>query len=193
MATNNSVNIITAIAGKALIGAGIGVAPVYTTCKYPSTAGTSGNVLISDGTDWVSSPPSPSTGYVISVWAAPGNPADSTAYYPVTGQVITTAIAVNNGQRFPCPKSGTLTVAYGTIRALTPGSGESITISVVINDVTTVNITTSAVASSSENTFNNTALSQAINAGDWITVKFLSPSWATNPLNMSLSVSLIII
>ena len=193
MATNNIANVVTAIAGKALIGNGVGSPPTFTTAKYPLTAGTTGNVLVSDGTDWVSSPPSPSTGYVMSVWASPGNPTDLATYYLVTGQVLTTATAVNNGQRFPCPKSGTLTVAYGTIRALTPGSGESITIAVVINDVTTVNITTSAVASSAENTFNNTGLSQAITAGDWITFKVTGPTWATNPLNMSVSISLIII
>ena len=50
MATNNSINVATADTGKVLRAAGIGVAPVFSTATYPDTAGTSGNVLTSDGT-----------------------------------------------------------------------------------------------------------------------------------------------
>lgn len=55
MATNNAANNVTAEAGKVLQGAGVGVASTFSTATYPSTAGTSGNVLTSDGTNWTSS------------------------------------------------------------------------------------------------------------------------------------------
>lgn len=54
MATNNAANNGTAAAGKVLQGQGIGVASDFSTATYPSTAGTSGNVLTSDGTNWTS-------------------------------------------------------------------------------------------------------------------------------------------
>lgn len=54
MATNNAANNATAATGKVLQGAGVGVASTYSTSTYPSTAGTSGNVLTSDGTNWTS-------------------------------------------------------------------------------------------------------------------------------------------
>ncbi len=63
MATNNSANIITAAAGKVLQGAGVGVAPAYSTPTYPSTSGTSRKILVSDGTNNV---------YSTETWAVPG-------------------------------------------------------------------------------------------------------------------------
>ncbi len=44
----------TGTTGTVLQGQGIGITPVYSTATYPSTAGTIGNVLTSDGTNWVS-------------------------------------------------------------------------------------------------------------------------------------------
>lgn len=57
MTTNNSANIATAAAGKVLQGQGVGSQNAFSTATYPSTAGTSGKVLISDGTNIVSSTP----------------------------------------------------------------------------------------------------------------------------------------
>ena len=48
-------NIGTATSGTVLQGAGAGAAPKFSTATYPVTAGTSGNVLTSDGTNWTSS------------------------------------------------------------------------------------------------------------------------------------------
>ena len=57
MVTNNAINIATGASGTILRGAGVGVAPTFSTATYPATAGTSGNVLTSDGTNWASSAP----------------------------------------------------------------------------------------------------------------------------------------
>lgn len=46
----------TATAGQ-ILRSGSSAAPSWSTATYPATAGTSGNVLTSDGTNWVSSPP----------------------------------------------------------------------------------------------------------------------------------------
>ncbi len=57
MVTNNSINVATGAVGTILQGQGVGVADAHSTATYPSTAGTSGNILTSDGTNWSSSPP----------------------------------------------------------------------------------------------------------------------------------------
>ncbi len=57
MVTRNNKNEPTAALGKVLQGQGIGVAPNFSTAAFPSTAGTSGFVITSDGTDFVSSAP----------------------------------------------------------------------------------------------------------------------------------------
>lgn len=45
----------TATAGQ-IVRSGSNTAPTWSTATYPATAGTSGNVLTSDGTNWISSP-----------------------------------------------------------------------------------------------------------------------------------------
>ena len=52
MATNSGSNIVTAAAGKVLQGAGVGVANVFSTATYPSTATLTGTILRADGTNW---------------------------------------------------------------------------------------------------------------------------------------------
>lgn len=57
MVTNNSANNKTGASGKVLMGQGVGTASDFSTATYPSTAGSSGKILISDGTNIVSSTP----------------------------------------------------------------------------------------------------------------------------------------
>lgn len=57
MVTNNAANIKTGASGTILQGQGVGTALDFSTATYPSTAGTSGNVLTSNGTNWSSSAP----------------------------------------------------------------------------------------------------------------------------------------
>lgn len=98
-------------AGQIIRSGGAAADPAYSTATYPSTAGTSGNVLTSDGTNWLSSPASgggiggtvdqfevvvggaanavtsvgPGTaGQVLQSGGAASNPVYSTATYPST-------------------------------------------------------------------------------------------------------------
>lgn len=57
-ATNTVGSVGPGTAGQVLQSGGASANPAYSTATYPSTAGTSGNVLTSDGTNWVSSAPS---------------------------------------------------------------------------------------------------------------------------------------
>jgi hypothetical protein len=54
MVTNNAGNIPTGASGTVLQGQGVGTAPAFSTATYPSTAGANGNLLTSNGTNWVS-------------------------------------------------------------------------------------------------------------------------------------------
>lgn len=78
----------TATAGQ-MLRSGASAAPTWSTATYPATAGTSGNVLTSDGTNWVSSAPSGGADPDQMVFATPVglNPANLTAV---------TAFATNN-------------------------------------------------------------------------------------------------
>lgn len=51
MVTNSSSNTPTAAAGKVLQGAGIGTASTFSTATYPSASGTARKMLVSDGTN----------------------------------------------------------------------------------------------------------------------------------------------
>lgn len=51
---NITMEVTGAAAGKVLQGAGAGIPPTYSTAAYPVEAGTSGNVLTSNGVNWES-------------------------------------------------------------------------------------------------------------------------------------------
>ncbi len=57
----------TATAGQ-IVRSGASAAPTWSTATYPATAGSSGNVLTSDGTNWTSAAPSGSTVDAIRSW-----------------------------------------------------------------------------------------------------------------------------
>ena len=57
MATRNTANETTEAIGKVLQAQGVGTVSAFSTATYPATAGTSGKVLVSDGTNIVSSTP----------------------------------------------------------------------------------------------------------------------------------------
>jgi len=47
----------TSTTGTVIQASGSGASPTFSTATYPSTAGTTGNIVVSDGTNWVSSAP----------------------------------------------------------------------------------------------------------------------------------------
>jgi hypothetical protein len=55
MVTNNAANIPTGVSGTILQGAGVGVAPTFSTATYPSTATGTGKIIRANGTNWVAS------------------------------------------------------------------------------------------------------------------------------------------
>lgn len=85
MATINSSDYPTGASGKVLLGAGLGIQPTYSNASYPNLAGTLGNVLTSDGTNWLSS--APVTGGVTQVIQTMVTAAGAGTYTPTAGMV----------------------------------------------------------------------------------------------------------
>lgn len=240
MATNNSANIVTAAAGKVLQGAGVGVNCTFSTPTYPSTSGssgkvlisdgtnnvystptfpnasatsgkiiksdgtnwlastetyaapgTSGNVLTSDGTDWVSSAPTQSKFSVFLVPNATLAPGDATTYYVGVNNYSTT---IASGARVIIPVSGTINTCYVTFWvAGTLSSSQTSTVSLRLNNTTDTTISSATTQSSASQTFSNTSMGLSVSAGDYIVVKWVTPTWTTNPTNLSITASFTVV
>jgi hypothetical protein len=102
LATANNGLLVTSNTGVPSILAGPGAtgrilqsnaaaAPSFSTATYPATAGTTGNVLTSDGANWTSSTPTSFTQAVIQVFAASGT------YTPTTGMKYCIVECVGGG------------------------------------------------------------------------------------------------
>ncbi len=160
-----------------------------TTCSYPDTAGASGNVLVSDGSNWSSSVP-----YVPylngNLTTTTGNPADSTTYYFRQSEAFTVnTTTISTGTRIYFPAAGTIKRVYGSVTVGgTLGSAQNCTIHLRKNNSTNTNVTTTLQLTGTTNTFNNTGLSLAIAAGDFIQIGFVCPSWPTNPTTVAISI-----
>jgi len=123
-------------------------------------------------------------GYVIPFGVATGNPADASTYFGgLSFQVAITSMAVvTTSGRIHIPKSGTVKACYLYLVA-TLGTNESSTISLRLNDNTDYTISTFAITSSTFQ-LSNTTMNIPVVVGDYLHVKWVTPTWATNPTNL---------
>lgn len=147
--------------------------------------GVTGILPVANGGTGTSTGP---TSYAINLTHASTNPADATTlYFGSSNSITTTATLVN----VPVPLTGTIKAVYITgVVAGTLGTSETSSLYVRINNATDVTITTSMVYTSLLNTASATGLSQAVTAGDNIQIKWVTPTWATNPTSVFHSVSI---
>ncbi len=128
-------------------------------------------------------------GYTLFANAQGGtNPADATTYY--FGAFATRNITVTPDiNRIYIPKTGTVTSAYiGINIAGTLGSNETSTMSFRLNNTTDTTLSSSITTTAVLNTFNVTGLSIAVSAGDYFEVKWVTPTWATNPTTIAYNI-----
>lgn len=119
-------------------------------------------------------------------------PSDSTDYYQVVGFSTTGSAGLNiASSRSYIPKSGILTAVYGAFTIGSPGTNESSTLRIRLNDTTDLTVSNTIDMSASPALFNNT-FSQAVTAGDYINVIWDSPAWATNPQGVRFTISIYI-
>lgn len=117
-------------------------------------------------------------------------PADATTYYFGAFPGGTLGTAAGN-QRVYIPFAGIIRSAYVFITCVA-GSNEVSTMSIRLNDTTDTTISAAINLSASPFVVNNTGLNIAVAAGDWITIKWVTPTWATNPTVVSINVVLYI-
>jgi hypothetical protein len=92
----------TATAGQ-ILRSGASAAPSWSTATYPATAGTSGNILTSDGTNWASTTPAPVTHAMLSTTHT-----DSTAAAVVRGDLMVGIGVTPTWQRLAKGTQGTI-------------------------------------------------------------------------------------
>jgi hypothetical protein len=119
--------------------------------------------------------------YVLSVTALTFDPVDAYTYY-IGNQAFAPTTA--SGRRVYIPKAGTIKVAYLHWLSSVP-SNENISVYIRLNN--TADTLIAAIGDTAgTKVFSNAALSIAVVAGDYIEVKIVCPTWATNPTNVAL-------
>lgn len=178
----------TATAGQVL-RSGSNTTPSWSTATYPATAGTSGNVLTSDGTNWTSSTPAAGLGYTFFMQTLNGSPLDGGVYFPALNNTFINHTTSNSTmQIFYIPKAGTVTACVGSfLVAGTLGSNENCTLAIRLNNTSDTTVSSTIQLTAASVPFSNTGMSLAVVAGDYIELKFTSPTWGTNPTNVSLN------
>lgn len=128
-----------------------------------------------DGTGNWSTP----DGYTLHVQALTSSPADGATVY--FGQLPKAPVAAAATSKVYIPKTGVIKRAVIYCFSGTAGTAESWSLYIRVNNTTDTLIKTLAV-NTAERVFDNTALSIAVNAGDYFEIKSVQPTWSTNPL-----------
>lgn len=117
-------------------------------------------------------------GYTLQVQALTSAPTDGQTIY--FGNLPKAPTTTANISKVYIPKAGTIKRAEVYCYSGTSGTAESWSGYVRLNNTTDTLIATLAV-NTAERRFSNTALNIAVVAGDYIEIKFINPTWATNP------------
>ena len=119
-------------------------------------------------------------------------PVDAVTYY--WGALNTVIANSDDFNRFYIGRPGTITACYLTqLISPTLGSNETSSVYIRLNnttDYTVLNNTFTNDATSSF--FSNTAMSVPIVAGDYIEIKWIAPTWATDPTAILLGTQLLL-
>lgn len=117
-------------------------------------------------------------GYAINVQALTSSPADGATVY--FGMLPKAPITTANVSRVYIRKAGVIKVAEIYCYSGTAGTAEAWSLYVRKNNTTDTLIATVAAATNMR-VFSNTALSIPVAAGDYVEIKGVQPTWATNP------------
>ena len=124
-------------------------------------------------------PAGPTVGYTINVQALTSSPVDAqTVYFGMLPKAPVTAAATS---KIYIRKVGTIKIAEIYCYSGTAGTNESWSLYIRLNNTTDYLIQTKAV-NTNERIFSNAALSIAVAVNDYIEIKGVQPTWATNPL-----------
>lgn len=122
-------------------------------------------------------------GYSISSISSASTPADATTYY--YGEFSNVAAStVANCRRVYVPRKCKITSFYGTFMDGGLGSTETSTISIRVNNTTDYTVSETVANNTTYSYVSNTALNIPLNAGDYYEIKWVTPTWATNPTSV---------
>jgi hypothetical protein len=126
-------------------------------------------------------------GYSLMGISALNSPADATTYYY---GVLANAIQTTEGNsKLVISKAGTVTrIDLISTNTGTLGSNETSTVSFRLNATTDTTITSALVTNTTLSTYAATGLSTVVAAGDTFEIKWVTPTWATNPTNLRFTV-----
>lgn len=85
--------------------------------------------------------------------------------------------------RIYIPKAGTIVACYIHLHSGTAGTNEAWSMNIRLNNTTDYLVQTLNL-SNAHRLWSNTALSIAVVAGDYIEIRKVQPTWATNPANV---------
>lgn len=117
-------------------------------------------------------------GFTLSVQALSSAPTDGQTIY--FGQLPKAPVTTANISKVYIPKSGTIKLARIYSYSGTAGTAESWSLYIRLNNLTDTLIQTLTL-NTNERTWFNGSLSIAVVAGDYIEIKGIQPTWATNP------------
>ena len=117
------------------------------------------------------------------------SPADATTYYwgPIAFNVGTTATT----RRMYIQRAGIITACHMFIICST-GTSETSTVSIRLNNTTDTTVTSTLALNTQPLVISNTSLSITVAVGDYIEMKWVTPTWVTNPTGVSLSARIIL-
>lgn len=124
-------------------------------------------------------------GYVLYGQCEQFNPADATTYY-VGSRWGTAPTSVDGAQPITIPKTGIVTrvdIAFSMQTAF--GTTETSTVYFRLNSTTDTTLS-AAVNNAGNQVIHATGLSIAVTVGDLFEIKWVTPTWATNPQGMTI-------
>jgi hypothetical protein len=140
--------------------------------------GAQGNQGI-QGIQGIQGPAGATIGYTLQVQALTSSPVDAQTVY--FGALPKAPITTANVSKVYIPKSGTIKRIDIYCYSGTAGTAEAWSLYVRLNNTTDTLIATLSL-NTSERKFSNASLNIAVVAGDYIEIKSIQPTWATNPL-----------
>lgn len=119
------------------------------------------------------------TGYTLSVQALTSSPTDAQTIY--FGNLPKAPTTTANTSKVYIRRAGNIKIAEVYCYSGTAGTAENWSMYIRKNNSTDTLIATLGV-NTNERVFSNTALNIAVAVGDYIEIKCINPTWATNPL-----------
>ncbi len=161
---------LTALNGANLASGTIG------TARLGSGTANSTTYLRGDST-WAAGPGA--DGWTLNVQALTSGPTDGQTIY--FGQLPKAPVTTQGTSRIYIRKAGTITIANIFSFSGTAGTNENWTCNIRLNNTGDTAIATVGAAAS-ERVWSNSGLSIAVTTSDYVEVKCVNPTWATNPL-----------